>query len=43
VQWSFQQTLKWYPWERISAAMSEKILGPALDSGLANLKRIMEK
>ena len=43
VQWSFQQTLKWYPWERIGAVMSEKILGPALDSSLANLKRTMEK
>ena len=43
ITWYFQQHLGWYPWERIGAALNEKILGPSMDSGFARLKRKLEK
>jgi hypothetical protein len=43
VTWYFQQHLNWYPWERFSAALNEKVLGPSMDSSLARLKALLEK
>ncbi|HEY0298403.1 MAG TPA: hypothetical protein VGB84_04210 [Arachidicoccus sp.] len=43
VTWYFQQHLNWYPWERIGAALNEKILGPSMDTSFAHLKRRLEE
>lgn len=43
VTWSFQQELKWYPWERLTAMLHDKILGPLMEANLLNLKQAVEK
>ncbi len=43
VQWQFEQKLKWYPWERFSSMMNDKILGTMMEKNLNNLKEKVEK
>lgn len=42
VHWQFDQTIKWYPWEKFAAIFSEKTLGPFMDKSLDNLKQTAE-
>lgn len=42
VNWSFQQQLKWYPWERLSAMLHDKVFGPSMEFSLAKLKQVCE-
>lgn len=42
LNWYFEQKLNWYPWERISAISSDKILGPGMEQSLDNLKALFE-
>ncbi|MBN9298064.1 MAG: SRPBCC family protein [Filimonas sp.] len=42
VQWKFEQHLKWYPWEKFSSMMNDKILGTSMEKSLANLKQQLE-
>jgi len=42
LNWYFEQKLNWYPWERISAISSDKIIGPGMEQGLDSLKAIFE-
>ncbi len=42
VQWQFTQYIKWYPWERFSSMMSDKIIGTMLEKNLNNLKQLVE-
>jgi hypothetical protein len=43
VQWEFSQKLSWYPWDRLSSMMNDKIMGQQLERNLANLKKVCEK
>ena len=43
VNWTFEQALKWYPWERLSSMMFEKIFGIPMELGLEKLKAVCEK
>ena len=43
VTWYFRQHLNWYPWERLTAVLNEKVLGPSMDSSFARLKILLEK
>lgn len=43
VQWEFVQKLKWYPWDRLSSMMNDKIMGEQLERNLAKLKKVCEK
>ena len=43
VNWSFEQQLKWYPWERLTAMLHDKILGPSMEASLYKLKQVAEK
>jgi hypothetical protein len=43
VDWSFQQQLKWYPWDRLSGMFNDNVLGPLMEVSLNNLKQICEK
>ena len=43
VQWSFEQQLNWYPWERFGSMANDKILGPIMEQSLAKLKFVLEK
>ncbi|MEP6846015.1 MAG: SRPBCC family protein [Panacibacter sp.] len=42
-QWSFEQQLGWYPWERFGSMANDKILGPIMEQSLDKLKRVLEK
>jgi hypothetical protein len=42
VQWYMDFHLKWYPWEKISSLMYDKLYGFQMEQGLANLKNCLE-
>ena len=42
VQWQFEQDIAWYPWERISSLMNDKILGTLMEKNLAKLQLVVE-
>lgn len=42
VQWQFEQDVAWYPWERISSLMNDKILGTLMEKNLAKLQLVVE-
>ncbi len=43
VQWYMDFHLRWYPWEKFSSFVFERIYHPQLQQGLDNLKRFLEK
>ena len=43
VNWSFTQHLNWYPWERLSAMLHDKVYGPSMEVSLNKLKQVCEK
>jgi len=43
VQWYMDFHLRWYPWEKFSSFMFERIYNPQLEEGLNNLKVLLEK
>ena len=42
VQWQFEQDVAWYPWERLSSLMNDKILGTLMEKNLAKLQLLIE-
>jgi hypothetical protein len=42
VQWYFDFTFSWYPWEKFSSIIYDAQVGPAMQQSLENLKRITE-
>jgi hypothetical protein len=42
VQWQFEQHIKWYPWERFSSMLNDKVIGSMMEIALQNLKKIAE-
>jgi len=42
VQWQFEQKVAWYPWERLSSLMNDKILGTLMEKNLAKLQLVVE-
>ncbi len=42
VQWQFEQDVAWYPWERLSSLMNDKILGTLMEKILAKLQLVVE-
>jgi hypothetical protein len=43
VQWYIDFHLRWYPWEKFTSFMFEKVYNPQLKQGLENLKQLLEK
>jgi hypothetical protein len=43
VQWYIDFHLHWYPWEKFTSFMFEKVYNPQLKQGLDNLKAFVEK
>ena len=43
VQWYIDFHLRWYPWEKFTSFMFEKVYDPQLQNGLNNLKAFVEK
>jgi hypothetical protein len=41
VHWSFEQHVKWYPWEKFQTLLNEKVLGYKMEIELANLRDIL--
>lgn len=42
INWYFTSTVQWYPWERFSSMMNDKIMGPPMESSLSALKKKLE-
>ncbi len=42
VQWYMDFKLKWYPWEKFSSLLYEKMYGEQMKMGLENLKQLYE-
>jgi hypothetical protein len=42
VQWYMDFHLRWYPWEKFSSFIFEKLYHPQLQKGLDSLKKILE-
>lgn len=42
VQWYMDFDLKWYPWEKFSSLLFEKMYGEQMKQGLENLKKLQE-
>jgi hypothetical protein len=42
VQWYMDFKLKWYPWEKFSSLLFEKMYGDQMKQGLENLKQLHE-
>lgn len=43
VQWYFDFSIKWYPWEKFGSIIYDKELGPQMEKSLLNLKQLIEK
>lgn len=43
VNWTFIQHIPWYPWERLSSIMNDKIIGTPMELSLNNLKKVVEE
>lgn len=43
LQWYMHFQLRWYPWEKFSSFMFERVYGPQIQQGLDNLKAVTEK
>ena len=43
LEWYIDFHMRWYPWEKFSSFMFEKIYNPQLEKGLNNLKTFLEK
>ena len=43
VKWYMDFRLRWYPWEKFSSFMFERVYGPQIQQGLDNLKSLLEK
>ncbi len=42
LQWFIDFTLRWYPWEKFSSLLYEKMYGTQMEQGLTILKQIAE-
>jgi hypothetical protein len=43
VNWSFQEQLNWYPWERLGGMLYDNVYGPSMEASLTNLKKVCEQ
>ncbi len=43
VQWYFEFSIRWYPWEKFGSIIYDKELGPQMEKSLQNLKQMLEK
>ena len=41
IHWSFEQHVKWYPWEKFQTLLNEKVLGAKMEIELANLRETL--
>ena len=41
IHWSFEQHVKWYPWEKFQTLLNEKVLGYKMEMELASLRDLL--
>jgi hypothetical protein len=41
IHWSFEQHVKWYPWEKFQTLLNEKVLGAKMEMELGNLRDVL--
>lgn len=41
IHWSFEQHVKWYPWEKFQTLLNEKVLGYKMEMELASLREFL--
>jgi hypothetical protein len=41
VHWTFEQHVRWYPWEKFQTLLNEKVLGYKMEMELANLRDVL--
>jgi Polyketide cyclase / dehydrase and lipid transport len=42
VQWYFDFSFNWYPWEKLGSMFYDKQIGPVMEESLLNLKHLIE-
>lgn len=42
IQWQFEQSVGWLPWEKLGTIMNDKILGPMMEKNLEKLRQYKE-
>ena len=42
VQWQFEQSIGWLPWEKLGSIMNDKIMGPMMEKNLEQLRKTVE-
>ena len=43
IHWTFEQHVRWYPWEKFQTLLNEKLLGTKMEVELQNLQRILNQ
>ncbi len=43
IHWSFEQHVRWYPWEKFQTLLNEKVLGSKMETELANLRDLLSQ
>jgi hypothetical protein len=38
IHWSFEQNVKWYPWEKFQTLLNDKLLGAKMEVELQHLQ-----
>ncbi len=42
LQFNFVRNIRWYPWEKFSSIVTDKVLGPFTEQNLENIKQLVE-
>ena len=41
IHWTFEQHVRWYPWEKFQTLLNEKLLGTKMEMELQNLQGVI--
>ncbi len=43
IHWTFEQHVRWYPWEKFQTLLNEKLLGSKMEQELQNLQELINQ
>ena len=43
IHWTFEQHVRWYPWEKFQTLLNEKLLGTKMEMELQNLQGVINQ
>ena len=43
IHWTFEQHVRWYPWEKFQTLLNEKLLGTKMETELQNLQGVINQ